>query len=214
MDVIESAEVIGRDGLRGVVESASPGGPGGEIRVRLSDGRQVLVPPGVLEPRPGGGYFLPLGAAELGRETQSTPPADAARSAHETVTIPVIAEELDVTKRTVETGRVRITKRVREREETVSEPLLREQVRVERVPVNRVVDGPVAVRYEGDTMIVPLMEEVLVVEKRLVLKEELRIRKHSFEVREPQQVVLRSEEATVERIGSDAPKGESGSGAP
>ncbi|MCA1628121.1 MAG: YsnF/AvaK domain-containing protein, partial [Acidobacteria bacterium] len=61
---------------------------------------------------------------------------------------------------------------VREREEIVDELLLKEAVEVERVIINREVDAPVPVRYEGETMIVPVLEEMLVVEKRLVLKEE------------------------------------------
>jgi uncharacterized protein (TIGR02271 family) len=68
------------------------------------------------------------------------------------------------------------------------------------VLINRVVDASVPVRYEDDTMIVPIMEEVLVVEKRLVLKEELYIRKRRVETHRPQQVMLRSEEVRVERL--------------
>ena len=77
-----------------------------------------------------------------------------------------------------------------------------EEVEVERVPVNRLVEGPVAVRQEGDTTIVPLVEEILVVEKRLMLKEELRITKRRVEEHAPQRITLRTEEATVERIGT------------
>jgi len=125
----------------------------------------------------------------------------------EAAVIPIIEEELDVRKRKVETGKVRITKIVREREELVDEPLLKEDVEVERVAINRMVDAPVPVRYEGDTMIVPVLEEMLVVEKRLVLKEELRITKRQSEFHLPQQVTLRSEEITVERAdGHKQPK--------
>ena len=87
-----------------------------------------------------------------------------------------------------------------ERETIVDEPFFRDEVEVERVLIDRVVDAPVPVRYEDDTMIVPIMEEVLVIEKRLVLKEELYIRKRRVETHRPQQVRLRSEEARVERL--------------
>jgi len=113
-------------------------------------------------------------------------------------------EELDVRTRRVETGAgVRVEKTIEEREESIDEALLREDVDVERVVVNRVVDAPVAVRYEGDTMVVPVLEEVLVVEKRLVLKEEIRITRRRSEFRDPQRVVLRREHAAVERIEDD-----------
>ena len=51
-------------------------------------------------------------------------------------------------------------------------------------------------------MIVPIMEEVLVIEKRLILKEELHIHKRRVETHQPQQVTLRREEVRVERLDS------------
>jgi uncharacterized protein (TIGR02271 family) len=141
-----------------------------------------------------GSYYLslsPLEVEQFGRHD-----ADSSK----TLVVPVIVEELEVQKRIVETGKVRITKVVHKRETIVDEPFLRDEVEVERVLIDRVVDGPVPVRYEDDTMIVPIMEEVLVVEKRLVLKEELYIRKRRVEMHRPQQVMLRSEEARVERL--------------
>ena len=119
---------------------------------------------------------------------------------NDTRVIPVIEETLDVQKRRVETGGVRITKVVHEREEIVDEPLFREEVSVERVALNRVVDGPVPIRYEGEVTIIPLVEEVLVVEKRLMLKEELRITRRRVAEHKPQQITLRREEVILERI--------------
>jgi uncharacterized protein (TIGR02271 family) len=127
---------------------------------------------------------------------------DAAHTRREQTVVPVVEEELDVRKRRVETGSgARVVKTVEAHEEIVDQPVTREEVSVERVAVNRAVDGPVAVRYEGDTMIVPVLEEVLVVEKRLMLKEEIRITRRKTEFSEPQRVLLRSEQAAVERIG-------------
>jgi stress response protein YsnF len=113
--------------------------------------------------------------------------------------IPLVEEELAVEKRAVETARVTVATRVTERREWVEETLRREEVSVERVPVGRVVDAPPPVREEDGVLIVPVVEEELVIEKRLVLKEELRIRKdvRREQVREP--VTLRAEEAVVTR---------------
>jgi stress response protein YsnF len=88
--------------------------------------------------------------------------------------------------------------------------LIDEQVEVERVAVDRAVDSPVPVRHVGDTIIVPVLQEVLVVEKQLRLVEELHIRKKRSERRQPQTVTLRKEEATVERLDGDSrePRGE------
>ena len=87
----------------------------------------------------------------------------------------------------------------------MDEPLLRESVQVERVPINRLVAEAPASRQEGDTLVVPILEEVLVVEKRLMLMEEVRITRTRTEVHEPQTVTLRSEEAVIEGIIPDAP---------
>jgi uncharacterized protein (TIGR02271 family) len=115
--------------------------------------------------------------------------------------IPVIEEVLDVQKRRVETGGVRINKKVSEREERIDEPVWQEEVDVRRVAINRVVDGPVPEsRIEGDVMIVPVLEEVVVVKKQLVLKEELHITRRRIVERDSRTVTLRREEATVERI--------------
>lgn len=115
--------------------------------------------------------------------------------------IPVVREELAVGKRVVETGEgMRIAKTVSEREQLVDEPLASHDVTVERIRVDRVIEPgkTPGVRHEGATMIVPVLEEVLYVEKRTILKEEIRITSTRREMRAPQRVVLRSEEVAVE----------------
>lgn len=188
MNESKIAEVTGPDGLHGTVD-ATPCADG-HVLIRLDDGGQLRVPASVLERRPGErGYYLPLGRAALGL---------AASSEH--AVVPVVEEEVRFGTRQVETGRVRVRKLVREEEETFDEPLAREEVTVERVAVEKFVDGPQPMRREGDVVVIPIVEEVLVVEKRLMLKEELRVRKRIVEERSPQTVTLRREEAVVERL--------------
>ena len=122
---------------------------------------------------------------------------------NETIVIPVIEEEAFLGKEVVETGKVLISKRVNEREEIVDVPLFSEQVTVERVPVNRYVDVAPVVRHEGDTMIIPVVQEQLVMQKRLVLVEELRVKKQIVETHQPQSVTLRKEEVEVKRVVED-----------
>ena len=119
-----------------------------------------------------------------------------------TEVIPVLREELKVSKREVETGRVVIHKTVSERDETVEMLLRRTDVSVERVPVGRTVTEAPASREEGDVLIIPVLEEVLVVEKRLVLKEELHIRKTTTERTAHEVVRLRTETAQIEPSGN------------
>src|SRR5215213_172498 len=78
--------------------------------------------------------------------------------------IPVIEERATVKKRVVETGKVLIRKQLREYEELVDIPHVQEEIRVERVPVNRIVEEAPKVRTEGETTIVPVLEERYVVE--------------------------------------------------
>jgi uncharacterized protein (TIGR02271 family) len=120
--------------------------------------------------------------------------------------IPVVEEQLVIDKRVVEKGRVRISKKVRETDETVNIPLIQENVSVERVPINQyVAEPPPPVRYEGNVMIIPVLREVVVVEKRLVLIEELRVTKQQTQTQETQKIRLRKEEVNVKRVSGRKP---------
>ena len=131
--------------------------------------------------------------------TIGEPTAVEAISAEAPRVIPVIAETLEVGRRELQ-GAVRIRKIVQENPITVDETLRDERVTVERVAIGRRLDGPVGVRHEGDVMVIPVVEERLVVEKRLVLVEEIRVRRESVSRREPQHVTLRQEQILVERL--------------
>ena len=113
--------------------------------------------------------------------------------------LPIVEERLRIDKRTEETGVVRIHKNVTERSETVRFETTDESVVVERVPVDRIVEGPVETRQEGDTTVIPVLEEVVVVEKRLRLIEEVRITRTRTTAPNERTVVLRKEEVVVER---------------
>ena len=120
------------------------------------------------------------------------------------VEVPVVAEELSVEKRKVDTGQVVVHVQPRVERQELEVPLTEETVEVQRVPVNRFVDGPVPVRQEGDVTIVPVFEEVLVVEKRLMLKEEVRLVRRRVATRERQTFDVRKEEVHVLRSDETA----------
>jgi stress response protein YsnF len=119
---------------------------------------------------------------------------------HDREVIPVVEERAVVLKRKKLTGGMRVRTVVREDEEAIDEPLTTEEVEVERVPLDRWVDAPVPVRQEGLTTIITLLEEVVVVEKRLRATEEVRITKRRTTRQASQHVTLRREEAVVERL--------------
>jgi uncharacterized protein (TIGR02271 family) len=118
-------------------------------------------------------------------------------------TIPLVEEELNLQKRGVATGRVRVRTVVDLVDEFAQTSLEEETVEITRVPIDRVIDQAPAIRTENGVTIVPIVEEVLVVEKRLVLKEELHIHRHtrSEDVQVPVQV--RKQRAIVERLPAD-----------
>lgn len=114
--------------------------------------------------------------------------------------VPLYEEAISVEKRRVEHGRVRVATRVSEHEEIVRQALEQEAVEVTRVRVDREVASRPEIRHEGDTTIIPVVEEVLVVERRLMVREEIHVRRTTRTVTVEQPVVLRSEEAIIERF--------------
>jgi uncharacterized protein (TIGR02271 family) len=183
-------------GVHGTIDTAAwpLDGRRAEVLVSFEGGQQVLVPLELLVRQEDGRYRLTVNLAAWARPRRA-----GANPPELPLVLPVMEESLTVVTRPVETGRVRIRKVVREREELVDPPLLREDVSIERVPINRVVKGPVPVRYEGDTMIISLLEEVLVVDTRLLLREEVHITTWRTETHTPERVTLQREEVTVER---------------
>ena len=119
-----------------------------------------------------------------------------------TEVIPVAREELALGKRTVETGRVVVRKTVTNDPQKVEVPLLHDEVDVERVAIDRVVEELPEQRYEGDVLVIPVLEEVVVVKKQWVLKEELRVRKRAVRAVHEETVDLRAEHVEVERTQS------------
>jgi uncharacterized protein (TIGR02271 family) len=119
--------------------------------------------------------------------------------------IELVEERLEVEKRAVERGRVVVRKHVDTREEIAEAVLHQDELSVERVPLGVPVDAAPPVREEGDVLIVPVLEEQLVIQTRLILKEELRItrRRRSETFREP--VRLRAERVEVVREGGRDP---------
>jgi uncharacterized protein (TIGR02271 family) len=115
-------------------------------------------------------------------------------------TIPLVEEELSIGKRQVTTGRVRVQTRVEEVEEIARVDLHEDEVEVERVPIDRPIESAPAIRTEGEVTIIPIVEEVVVVEKRLVLKEELHVRRRRRTETVEIPVKLRKQRAVVDHL--------------
>jgi uncharacterized protein (TIGR02271 family) len=200
MHILGSRKVQDKDGVWGTVVPGPPHLPSNAAQavVQTESGQQALVPTDILVQQPDGSYYLPLRLAELEHSG-----SEHGGRRNEPMVVPVLVEELEVQKRLVETGKVRMTKVVHERETLVDAPLFHDNVAITHVPIQRVVDGPVPVREENGTTIISIVEEVLVVEKRVMLREEIHIRKQRIETHQPQRITLRSEEVRVERVPSE-----------
>lgn len=117
----------------------------------------------------------------------------------EDVAIPLFEEQASVVKRRVVTGRVQVSTITREHEQMIDEVLEREHVEIERTPINKRVEAAPAVRQEGDTIVIPIVEEILVLERHLMVKEEVRVRRVLSNENHRERVTLRRQEATITR---------------
>lgn len=119
----------------------------------------------------------------------------------EVAAIPLVEERISIAKRQVEAERLRVRVSVEEREESVPVELFHDEVEIERVTKNVPVSEPPAVRLEGSTTIIPVVEEVVILEKRLVLVEEIHVRRKAASTTENVAVTVRSERASIDRNG-------------
>lgn len=119
--------------------------------------------------------------------------------------ISVVHEHATVHKEIVETGKVHIRKRVTEEVVSVNLPIINESYHVEHVPVEKKIldTPPPAVRYEGDKMIIPVLREITVVQKKYEVIEELHIIKQSIETPLVQEITLLKEHVQVERNSAE-----------
>lgn len=115
----------------------------------------------------------------------------------DSVSIPVVREELKLGTEVVETGKVRVRTVSEEHSEQITEPLLRTEVVVERTAFDREIDALPEIRQEGDSIIIPVVEERLV--KRLFLVEEVRLVRRASAEDVDQEIKLRSQHVVVER---------------
>ena len=189
--------VYGDDGLKGTLfaparflDSST------QKRVRLEDGREIVVPADALVPAPDGSFFLKNASVFLAGKAgvhaaEASPRKDAPR-----LDLPPKVEtapKVDIPPK-LETSRVEAAGGTEKQRmmynSSLGEALFREDCDVKRVPIRRLIDKPVEPRQEGDTWIVPMVEEVLIVEKKLLLREELHITRRREQRTDPKPVRL------------------------
>ena len=152
-----------------------------QTELRFADGLVVRVPTALLQ-------------QQASMEPQAT-----SLSSDDAMLIPLVEEKINVSKRTVETGRVYLHKTSEAFDVNLDESLAVNTWKVERVPMHQVVAEAPPPRQEGSTTIYPLVEERLIVTKELVLIEEIYVTRELYERRGTHTVTLRRETLSVER---------------
>ena len=138
----------------------------------------------------------------LQENTDQRPTADLddSHQAENVAIIPVVQEFITVTKDVVETGKVHIRKTITEEEVSLNIPLIQEGYQIERRAGSKeLLTQHPSIRHEGENMIIPVVKEVLIVEKRYEVVEEVHVIKTRTEVPHLQQVSLLKESVEIER---------------
>jgi hypothetical protein len=139
-----------------------------QSRVVLEDGTELIAPANSLEPQADGSFLLRVpenGASGHNGPAESLPVQQEAR-----------------------------TEPASRNPQGSTEALFADEVGIERVAVNQIVDQPPANRQEGDILVIPVVEEILVVQKRYMIKEEIRINRSRRPVAEPRRILLDTQE--------------------
>lgn len=193
MGVHRRARVVDGDGITGRLHNVDATDPAHPLAVvALPDGARVRVPFDVLLHHSDGGY------------TMTSRWSDFAASSETSVTVPVIQQHVTVAVRPAPPTSMRVRRRVVIENREVEVPVWHERIEVERIPVDAFVDRAPEPHYEGDTLVIPCTEEVPVVEVRLRVREELRVRVVREQRVHRETVTLRRHDIDVEPLTPDA----------
>ncbi len=161
-----------------------------ETVLHLGGGRTAIIPTALLLP----GVQPAVADSRSGSAT-----SESFAAAGGAVTIPLVAEQVQVGKQTVTTGKVRIHRDVETFQETVGLALTRTGWEVERRPVGQLMAEKPEVRQEGDVMIFPLVEERLVARREYFLIEEVQVRQVATTTERTATLDLKRDVLTVDR---------------
>jgi stress response protein YsnF len=112
----------------------------------------------------------------------------------------LLEEQISVVRRRIAGDTIRVSTVTTRTEKHVAEEIVHERIEVEHVPIGRPIDTAPRVREEGDVTIIPMVEEVVFIEKRLILKEEIRLRRVRVPDVHREVITLRQQDVVVERI--------------
>ena len=145
---------------------------------------------------------------EGSQATRPTPIIEGERLESESIVVPLVDEHLEVRKQWVQSGEVIVRRSVQTSQQTIPVELLHEEVQVDRLPVNRpLAEGEQTQPWwDGEVMVVPVIEEEIVVSKRLVVREEVRISKRKVSRQEEVSDTIRSQQVHIDTTGTLKPR--------
>lgn len=186
------ARIVDKDGVLGRLRGIAVDDDNHPIAVvQLSGGIRVRVPFELLHHDDEDAYSL------AGRWS------DFALVSDEGATIPVIEQRVTVDVRPAPEKTLRARRKIVTESRVVEVPVWQERIEVERVPVDQVVTEAPSAHYEGDVLVIPCVEEIPVVEIRLRVREELRVRVVRERHVHRETVTLRRHDIEIETITSD-----------
>ncbi len=203
--------VEANDGYLGTVsDTALQDGGLTYLLVRTEDGRSLLVTAEAISEVTKERVRLHLSGAEL-RERSGSLSAETLLNLQRggSLVVPLVAERLVVGKREVSLGELRIIKRVEQEQAEQQVSLTHDNLQVERIAINQPVD-PAAIpvsREENGVLIVPVLREVLVVQKQLLLVEEVRISRQQVTEQQTVSDVVRRERIEFEDATNGSVRG-------
>jgi len=112
--------------------------------------------------------------------------------------IPLAEERLQIEKERIAIGEVLVRKVVEQVEQEIPVALTHDEVVIQHIPINQVITAPVGPRQEGDWLIIPVTKEVLVIQKQMVVTEEIRIYKQAITEQQVVRDTVRQERVEIE----------------
>lgn len=121
------------------------------------------------------------------------------------VVVPIYQEQASFSKRRIVTARVKISRVTHKSEKLLTETLAQQRVKIDRIPIGKLIDAVPKIREKGDAIIIPIVEEIPVVKHRLVLVEEVWVRRVRRKENHRERVTLRCQKAVVTRDPVEPP---------
>lgn len=194
--------VMGYDGEIGRVARVNRDPATDEVRsvlIQTDDGAEIEVPSSLVDREQSSETLYLLASRDTLLQAGTT--SAETLGVGDDIVVPIHEEYLVPSTHEVDYGQVRFQKRVETVPVETTVDVKHDEIAVERIAINRPVEGSKipAIRHEGETLIIPVLEEVIVTEKRLMLVEEIHVTRRQVSEAVPVRDSVRREYVQIER---------------